>query len=120
MRFYGGVDGGEEKMKVITERDLIRLAPKRWRDIYADGRHGEDKLEILKKLEALNTETATAKEISDIIGNDSWVKRLCSECGCYKTPVIEVGEEPDYESSTATLCRPCLEKAYSLMKKVKP
>jgi len=38
----------------------------------------------------------------------------CDECGQSKDAVVRVGEEPDYESSTAFVCRDCLSEALGL------
>ncbi len=39
----------------------------------------------------------------------------CNECGESKDAVVRVGEEPDYESSTAFVCRDCLSEALGLV-----
>jgi len=39
----------------------------------------------------------------------------CDECGQSKDAVVRVGEEPDYESSTAFVCRDCLSEALGLV-----
>ena len=52
--------------------------------------------------------TATASDVEQIIGNNSWcAQHKCSECGTESDVAFEVGEEPDYESATAVLCREC-------------
>lgn len=43
----------------------------------------------------------------------------CTGCGERARAVVQVGEEPEYESSTAILCRPCVEKALALFDGVK-
>ena len=35
----------------------------------------------------------------------------CNGCGTYVPAIAVVGDAPDYESSTAQLCRPCVEDA---------
>ncbi len=103
-------------MKLITERDIIREVPKRWQRTYQDGKYGKDKIDIMHQLLALDTEVATSKQIADIIGNDAWTTMSCSECGKRSIPVIEVGDEPDYESNTVWLCFGCIDKLYELRK----
>lgn len=99
-------------MKVITIRSQIREVAGRWRATYGAGQYGADKVAILKKLEALDPENATAEEVADIIGNRSWAQpQPCDECKDAFGLVVQVGAEPDYESNTACLCVPCLEKA---------
>lgn len=39
----------------------------------------------------------------------------CDECGAVVDVAVQVGEEPNYESRTATLCFACVEKAMALM-----
>ena len=102
-----------ETMRLISERTLIREVASRWDYQYpkAIGARGDTS----KALHALNAETATAAEVNAIIGNDSWTTIPdCDECNQKVLEVVEVGEEPDYESSTARLCKECLKKAISL------
>lgn len=68
-----------------------------------------------EKLAQLDGETATVEEVNKIIGNNSWTRLTCNECGAHVTAVIEVGEPSDYESRTAHLCRPCLERALEFL-----
>jgi hypothetical protein len=63
----------------------------------------------------LDKETATAKDVADIIGNTSWAReQKCDECGQYVGALVEIGEEYDYESSIAWVYRRCIEKAVGL------
>lgn len=103
-------------MRLITQRDLIRKVAKLW-DLqyppvnyyYSDG----SKAIISKALNGLNLETASAQAVNQIIGNDSWTDiPKCSECKTRPNDaVLQVGEEPDYESKTAYLCQECARKA---------
>lgn len=106
-------------MKLITERTQVRDVANRWANAYPKtGPYGRDpqKQAITKALVALDAETATAADVAAIIGNDSWCgPKKCHECGAVVNVAVQVGEEPDYESSTATLCLACLEKALALM-----
>ena len=62
----------------------------------------------------------TARQIADIIGNDSWCcPTKCSECGTASWVVVEIGEEPDYESATARVCLDCLRNAVALLEAAK-
>jgi hypothetical protein len=102
-------------MKIITQRDLIKGIPAWWRETYASGKYGQDKIQIMKLLDTLDVETATVKDISDIIGNDSWTSRSCDECQMDVDVVIQLGQEPDYESNTVEICRNCFKKALDLI-----
>jgi len=103
-------------MRVITIRSQIREVAQRWNEVYADGRHGENKIAIGKKLAALDAETATAEEVAEIIGNDSWARpQECNECGHEFDIVIEVGEDPGYGSDSVILCMRCLSTAFAAL-----
>lgn len=98
-------------MKIITERTQVRDVAKRWRQQYTNS-----KQDIAKKLDALDVETATSADVAAIIGDNSWCGLLkCDECEEKVAVAVMVGEEPDYESATATLCVACVKKALQLM-----
>jgi hypothetical protein len=99
-------------MRIITERDKIKQVVSLWSRTYLSGGYGKDKLEILEKLKLLNLNIVTAKEIENIIGNSSWTDLKCHECGRYVKKVVQVGEEPDYESATVFLCVKCIKRLY--------
>lgn len=104
-------------MKVITAEALALEAPRKWAYQYRDTRHGEDKKDIGRKLDALQPDQLTPATINAVIGNDSWTRvPKCDECE-NETPgvVIELGQEPDYESHTARLCVPCIQAAHKLI-----
>ena len=120
-------------MKLITQqmriRTEIRSVAKRWelKNLLKDqtDEEGEKAKEIQEKLNALDKETATADDVAAIIGNDKWLydRFTCNECDKKVSVAVQVGEEPDYESSTAILCYDCIKKAFILMlkeRKVKP
>jgi len=96
-------------IKIITTRDMIRGVAERWRDQYWNT-HNKKFIDIRAQLDALNDETATLADVVAIIGNDSWTKVRCDECSQEVDWVVQVGEDPDYESHTVTVCRSCLNK----------
>lgn len=108
------------EVKLITERTQVREVATRWASSYQkNGRYGRDPemQAIIKALAELNAETATAADVAAIIGNNAWVgPQKCHECGAVVDVAVQVGEEPDYESRTATLCIACVEKALALMR----
>lgn len=58
------------------------------------------------------------KELSRRDRDGIW-RPTCDEC-CEKADnVVQIGEEPDYESSTAKICEPCLRKALALIEEAK-
>ena len=102
-------------MKVITVRSLIRDVADRWDRQYPPGHKytAPDKAAIGVRLRALDAETATAAEVDATIGNSSWTDTpRCDDCGARGLAVVvQMGEPPDYESSTSSLCVPCLRAA---------
>ncbi len=98
-------------MKVITQRDTILQIPKRWASQYPESQtlsDGSNTGTILKRLRKLDLKTCAPEDVDRIIGNDSWTTQLkCDECKEYVNWVLQVGDEPDYESDTACLCKAC-------------
>lgn len=63
----------------------------------------------------LKTEKPTTEEhVERIIGNNTWTRNVCDECGNDSEITVQLGEEPDYDSATAKICQECLKKALSL------
>lgn len=102
-------------MKLMTEREQVRAVAAAWRAQF--GRWTDpEKVRITRQLDALDVETATSADVAAIIGNESWVNpRSCDDCDARSWDIVRVGEEPDYESATAYLCRDCLQRALSLL-----
>ena len=99
----------------ITRESRAKLAVKSWRHTYSSGRYGSDKIIKLEQLEALG-DNPTPDQIDAIIGNPSWTSvGRCHECGKEGCEVlIQLGQEPNYESRTANICPECLQKALDL------
>ena len=92
-------------MKVITKQSRANEAYSRWMAQYPYDKDG-----IGAKLAALGS-TPDPDEVDSVIGNKSWTELYCcSECGD-RSEVVELGEPPDYESSTAWICVRCLKDA---------
>jgi len=104
---------------VVTRQSLANDAVRRWSDRYSNGHYGVDKLEILRALEALGP-TPTPEAVDAAIGNGSWTMvPACSGCGAAQCEaVVQVGEDDDYESATAWLCRDCAEAAVAALQAV--
>lgn len=103
-------------MYKITTRSLIQSVVTRWSEQYGVGRHGPDKQQILEKLKMLDLETCAKESVNAIIGNSSWTTLRCDDCRSEVDTVIQLGQEPDYESATAEVCVKCLRKALKLYK----
>ncbi len=102
-------------MKVTTRQSAAAEAPQRWDEQYAnfpdiDG----TKATIARELKKLG-KSPDPDAIDRIIGNDSWTHLTCNECGDSVDAVVQVGQEPDYESATAELCIKCVKAAVELL-----
>ncbi len=106
-------------MELIRKQDKIDGVADRWKEQYYTGARGWfsigglDKEAIYNQLVALTDDTRTEAEITRIIGNDSWTSNTCDECGQNAAVLVQVGQEPDYESRTACVCVSCLRMALS-------
>lgn len=102
-------------MKIITRHSRAAEAIEKWERTYGSkGAWGQDKTAILNALKAL-PEPVDPDEVDRIIGNTTWTRtHSCSSCAARPEVVIEVGEDPDYESATAWLCLACVGKAAQL------
>lgn len=97
-------------MNLITKS--IKDVLKKWREQYPKGENDKDA--IYDKLCRL-PENATENDIASVIGNSSWTLSKCDECKQESDVVIMLGDDPDYESNTASICPQCLLKAASLV-----
>ena len=98
-------------MKFLNERNQVRTVAARWKQQC----HGTAYQPIGPLLAALDPETATAEDVAAIIGHYSWVNSgQCNECGVRSWQLVQLGEEPNYESCTAYICLPCLQQAVAL------
>lgn len=105
-------------MRLFTEREQIRRVADRYAAQYPDGsqpahwRPGDRIANVLADLRALDVETATAADVARAMGGAGWVAPVtCNECREHSWSVVELGEEPDYDSATARICESCLRKA---------
>lgn len=105
-------------MKVITQRDLILEVCTRWKEQYGDRMempHFENKRKTYDRLLKLDLHNCTAEDVNRTIGNDSWTSLTCNECGKTTDWLVQVGEEPYDESSTAHLCKACAKQVAMLV-----
>jgi len=111
-------------MHIITRRDKIKGAPAAYQQQYStmlqrQRMHGAGTFQqALDKLNALDTNTCTAKDIADIIGNDSWTDLKCDECNTKVDTVVQLGQDEDYDSRTAYVCQECLYDALSKLEEM--
>jgi hypothetical protein len=111
----------KDKMRIITERDLIRDVAKQWREQYQRympsyqilaGLAGKTVGEIQAKLDALDVETATPEDVKAIVGNYRKTILECHECGNRCKQVVSFDVDDD---STCELCFDCLIDALMLI-----
>ena len=106
-------------MRIIRRSERARDAAKIWKKYYhINGEwvsgYGRDNQEIYEKLCKLGI-NPDPEEVDRIIGNPSWTKVWCNECRNYVEEAVEIGEKPDYDSATATVCMDCLKSAWVLV-----
>jgi len=103
-------------MKLITRQSLANKACERWAEQYPIERWPDRQL-VLKKLIELG-DNCNPDEVDAIIGNGSWTRTKCDECNNDDgVDVIQLGQEPDYESNTANICKDCLDKGLFILAK---
>ena len=113
-------------MKLITIRSQILSVIDRFKEQYGN-RFKEKRIDrdetwgdVYNKLNNLDLETTTAKDVEYIMGNCSWAcPKECNECNKRVNEVIEIGQEPDYDSATVLVCEDCLKKALNLITSLK-
>lgn len=104
-------------IRVVTRREIIRLVPANFTKTYADYKtdtrlwNGRTHGQMLADLNALDVETATHAEVSAIMGNESWSRLLCDECGTDCEVIVRLGDEPEWEARWVDICAACLDTA---------
>lgn len=106
--------------RLITKDEIVRSTAERWKRQYWRESHWTETMmgsskDIYRKLDELGQEI-NAEQIAEIIGNKSWTELQCHQCGKDVKAVVEVGQEPDYESHTALLCIDCIRKDFQVLK----
>ncbi|RAK51624.1 FmdB family zinc ribbon protein [Phenylobacterium soli] len=104
-------------MKLCVSRELIISAPGRWEAQYRDTKDPK-KQAITDRLRELDTSTATAAEVRQIIGNGSWSFFRCDECDQEVERAVRFTAE--YSDHSTTLCPSCLRAAAALATAILP
>ena len=103
-------------MILETKQTILEKLPSRYERQYQtnsklfDGRWSDD---ILKELKAESP--LTEERVKSILKNSGWTDNTCDECGKDVLAVVQLGEAPDYESNTASICIDCIKKAFVLI-----
>lgn len=100
-------------MRKIIRQSLADTAAERWEAQYRN--FTDNKLVITNDLKKLG-DSPLPDDVDRFIGNGSWTRLTCHECDKEVDQVIELGQEPDYESYTARICLSCLSKAIDMEK----
>ena len=105
-------------MKVITQRDLIRTVVKRWHEAYAhDGntQSGAQRLAQYHRLQKLDLETATHRQVTRITGDPIWSSPQCINCNKYVFLAVRMGNDnPSIHEDSFDICGECLFEAVDL------
>jgi hypothetical protein len=105
---------------LITTRSRIRTLAEEY------GRSYSKRDSFYAVLSALDPEKATAADVAAAFqpryGHDgsSWINTVCGCCGKDRGLVVQLGQEPDYESSTVFACVPCLKAALAAARSTTP
>jgi len=98
---------------LASERAQVAKVAERWKAQYCSqgqwarcstGSSGE----VHQRLSALSAD-ATAQDVAEIIGNDSWIGEHCDGCRGHAVDSWQIGEAPDYESHRVVLCSACMD-----------
>lgn len=101
-------------MKLLTERQQILNLQEDLKHDYWMRESGKAD-EVIAELGKLDLNTASAQDVLDATGLRWVCERECNECGKVGWDVVQLGEEPDYESATACVCGDCLRAALKLL-----
>ena len=77
-------------------------------------RDSERLLEMAVRLRAVVPDI-TDQQIVGIIGEAAWALELCNHCDRRVTAVVQVGEEPDHDSATTSICIDCARRAVAAL-----
>lgn len=112
----GLVINKEKQMRLITRQIKANDVVKSWSLQYPSSHKcWENKQATLKVLIGLGA-NPNPDAVDRIIGNGSWTRTECHECNDTNVDVVEIGQRLDHESSTANVCKKCLNKAIDHIK----
>jgi len=66
------------------------------------------------KLAELDRETVSVEEVYKLLDWGDPKPEACDECNKGSWRCVQLGQDPDWESSTAIICEECLGKAFDL------
>jgi hypothetical protein len=105
-------------MKLFTKKEVLDTLLKGYID-WIGGNHrtfrcGRNSADVIKQLS--QEDNLTQERAQEIIGHTyRELELICDECGKDSDALIRLGEQPDYESRTASICQKCLANAQELI-----
>lgn len=108
-------EGGAVRLE--TRHSRASVAAQQWKRDHlrrGDWRHDDPHLDQYLSLVSLGDDTEP-DAVDAIVGGGYWTACRCDDCDKVVDSVVILGDEPDYDSNTAYVCRPCLEKALELI-----
>lgn len=105
--------------QLITRQYLANNAAKRWKVQYANSeqifKNNKISTDIYDQLIGLGP-TPNPDDVDKIIGSSSWTQvPNCEQCDKEVGAVIEVGEQPGWDSRTCYLCKECITNLYNFI-----
>jgi hypothetical protein len=100
----------EDPFTIIKKADQLQDIPDKWTAQYARSTTPWHR-EVSQNLQALKPEERTQERMDQIIGNGSWTALRCQVCGKDVDVLMQLGEEPDYDSTGINICKQDLQKA---------
>ena len=98
-------------MKLVTRRSVIEGIAAAWERQFGPDPERPKCRAILSTLRSLDLGVATESQIARIIGNRSWTRIECIECGQDQDEAFHLGGAEETVDQPVYLCRSCLEKA---------
>lgn len=104
-------------MKLFTKKEVLDNLLERYTkwigDKHRTFRCGRNSADVIKQLS--EEDNLTQERAQEIVGDTYSLELICDECGKDSSALIRLGEQPDYESRTASICQKCLANAQNKM-----
>lgn len=92
---------------VLRKKDVCLRVGDRWREQYGTGtgwEKDESKQLIQAELDALRVSEMTEGRIAEIIGNESWTRLECDNCGRDVDEIVSLGKRHGF----VNICERCV------------
>ena len=100
-------------MKLVTKRTLIEGLVTAWERQFGRDPEKPRCKTILTALRSLDLGRATEFQVARIIGNGSWTRLRCIECGQDCAEAFHFGDSTEALDPPVYVCRDCLQTAVS-------